>query len=326
MLERSTCTAVALSFVLSWAASGLATTAASAGPPATRAEDGTPRSKERGATSRQRKLEVWRREAEGAWSERHDRQQLERAIALWRSALREEPEDPELLVWLARAHKLLADGPQRFDGDRKAMVAGFERGTDYALRALRASSPELSSALEAGVPLEDALRLVRPPGAVALLLYGANLAKLVREQGVREQWYARTRIFAAAQRSKALDETILAAGPHRLLGSYYALAPTYLGGHLGMARSHFERALALEPRLFETRVLYAEHYAKRAGDWELYERLLREVVEGDAARFPERLAEQLLEQRKAALLLALLEQGREASPPVHARAQGGRLP
>ena len=77
-----------------------------------------------------------------------------------------------------------------------------------------------------------------------------------------------------------LDESYYYGGAHIFLGAYYGSRPQMFGGNPEASRQHFERALALNDRLFLlTHVAYAETYARTMFDRELYLELLTEVIE-----------------------------------------------
>jgi tetratricopeptide (TPR) repeat protein len=77
-----------------------------------------------------------------------------------------------------------------------------------------------------------------------------------------------------------LDESYYYGGAHIFLGAYYGSRPQIFGGNPEASRQHFERALALNDRLFLlTHVAYAETYARTMFDRELYLELLTEVIE-----------------------------------------------
>ena len=77
-----------------------------------------------------------------------------------------------------------------------------------------------------------------------------------------------------------LDENFYYGGAHLFLGAYYAARPKMYGGKPEESRQHFEKALAISKRqLLLVQVVYAETYARMVFDRELFEVLLREVLE-----------------------------------------------
>lgn len=77
-----------------------------------------------------------------------------------------------------------------------------------------------------------------------------------------------------------LDESYYYGGAHIFLGAYYGSRPHIYGGKPEASRKHFEKALAINKRLFLlTHVSYAQTYARIMFDRELYLKLLTEVIE-----------------------------------------------
>jgi hypothetical protein len=77
-----------------------------------------------------------------------------------------------------------------------------------------------------------------------------------------------------------LDETFYYGSAHIFLGSYFGARPKMFGGSPEKSKLHFERALEIGKRRFLlAQVLYAETYARILFDRDLFENLLREVVD-----------------------------------------------
>ncbi|MEE8408419.1 MAG: TRAP transporter TatT component family protein, partial [Myxococcota bacterium] len=89
---------------------------------------------------------------------------------------------------------------------------------------------------------------------------------------------------------------------------FYAKAPSFAGGDLDKSKQHFERAIELEPNYLGTKVLYAEYYAPKREDKELFTRLLNEVAGGDVTVLPGLEPEQTFEQKKAERLLSEVDE------------------
>lgn len=84
---------------------------------------------------------------------------------------------------------------------------------------------------------------------------------------------------AAMKRTLELDETYYFGGPHLIQGVYLASKPAVLGGNLAQARAHFDRALELGgDRNLAAKVYLAQYYARAAGDRDLYQHSLEEVL------------------------------------------------
>ena len=88
--------------------------------------------------------------------------------------------------------------------------------------------------------------------------------------------------------------------PHRYFGVYHCKVPM---GDREAGRRSFEAALAVTDGYLDTKVLFAEFYATRTQNEELFDRLLNEVIAADPNAIPEMLVENQNAQRAARDLL-----------------------
>ena len=102
-----------------------------------------------------------------------------------------------------------------------------------------------------------------------------------------------------------LDESVNFGSAHLVLGSIYCALSPMLGGKPEVGRRHFERALALSLRQYwPAQVTFADSYARKTFNRELFEELLNEVLSqplldnemATANRLAWKKAAQLLEQ------------------------------
>ncbi len=252
--------------------------------------------------------EALARRALTAWGHRDERASLEQAIALWERYLQANPKDPAMLTALARAYSVLGDSLLTTSGSREAALAALEKGVRFGESGLLISAPAFAARVAGGERIEAALPALSASSQAAAYWYGANLTKFALAKGLTTAVFFRERILALLSRVLEIDERYFHAGPHRLLATFYAVAPAAAGGDLAKARAHFERALALEPDFVGTRVSFAEQYAAKAQDRELFVRLLRDAAAVDPARLPELEPEQMLEQGRAQQLLAQVDE------------------
>src|SRR5262249_7750742 len=97
-----------------------------------------------------------------------------------------------------------------------------------------------------------------------------------------------------------LDASYFYAAPHRELAVLLSWTP---GADLERAKQHFDAALASAPQYLETRVLYADSYAARKGDRELYKHELEVVLATPDTVLPDVIPEQRIEKARARRLL-----------------------
>jgi hypothetical protein len=102
-----------------------------------------------------------------------------------------------------------------------------------------------------------------------------------------------------------LDEGYYHGAAHLFLGSYYGSRSEMLGGRPEAARTHFDRALALSNRHFlPAQVAFADTYARTMFDRELFEQLLREVIDFPLESEPDFALVNLVAKKRAQELLA----------------------
>lgn len=248
-------------------------------------------------------------QADEAWAGRSTQQNVETAIKLWEQALASDPANADLLTKLSRAYYFLADGFLRTAGDEEAMLATYEKGILAGENAMMAISPEFREKVTAGAKVEEAVGVIPKEGQPAIYWYAANLGKFAVAKGFTTQLFYKDRIFAVMQQVLKLDEGFFFGAPHRYFGAFYAKAPAFAGGDMAKSKEHFDKALALDASgYFANKVLYAEYYATKSDDRELFTRLLKEVTEADLSALPELAAENNVEVAKAKELLSKIDE------------------
>ena len=136
--------------------------------------------------------------------------------------------------------------------------------------------------------------------------YAYTVSWMVRIKADAGNWGALAdlpKVEAALSRIVEIDESYQQGGAHLYLGILNALRPPSLGGRPEVGRDHFERALQLSGgKDLSVRVEYARTYARLVYDRELHDRLLREVLEGEA-QVPGLVLKNTLAKRDAIRLL-----------------------
>jgi tetratricopeptide (TPR) repeat protein len=242
-------------------------------------------------------------EAEEAWGRRDDVEQVRAAIRAWEQAAEIDGTDADTWVKLARAHYFLADGHLRFT-DEAAMGDVYQQSIQAAERALRVLSPAFAERMAAGDRPEQAVAVLEANAVPALYWRAAALGKWAQRQGFATVLSYKDEIRAVMTRCMTLDRYYFFAGPDRYFGAFFSIAPSYAGGDLDLSRQHFEESLRRYPNYLGTRVLYAENYAVKAQNRQLFVEQLTMVIEADPAAMPEAAPENRIEQRKARDLLA----------------------
>ena len=242
--------------------------------------------------------------AEAAWSERSDLQKLEQAIASFTDAAKADPKNHEIWTKLSRAHYFKGDCHMRFSAGEPEMQTAFENGKVAAERALVALSPEFGELMKSGKPVEDGLPLLDKRAVPALYWRSSSLGKWASIDGFATLLSYKDEVRAVMGRCLELDSKYYHHGPNRYFGVFYARAPGYAGGDMDKSKEHFDASLTAAPYYMGTRVLMAQDYAVKKQDADLFDSLLKEVLEGDVNTVPEVAPENRCEQQKAKALQA----------------------
>ncbi|MCA9562172.1 MAG: hypothetical protein KC561_01725 [Myxococcales bacterium] len=250
-------------------------------------------------------------EAEAHWANRTDQAELEAAIAAWERAITlETPGDRRtdlypVLVSLSRANYFLADGHIRFASGADTedrMKATFYQGVEWGRLAMAVNNQEWNRALLYETPIAEAVQLTTPSDMPAMYWYSTNMGKWALLDGVATILAYKDDIAAIMTRLAEMDRSFFYGASDRYFGAYWTKLP--MGNpDLERARGHFEAAIAQEPNYFSTRVLFAEEYATRTQNRELFVEQLEYVLNTDPATLPDVAPENMAEQRKAQLLM-----------------------
>lgn len=112
------------------------------------------------------------------------------------------------------------------------------------------------------------------------------------------------KVVALMRRVSELDPAYHFDGADLFFGVYYASRPRMLGGDPAKAKAAFERAhKATKGDYLMTHVLNARWYAVAVQDRELYQQLLKKVLESPSGKLPgARLTDEAAKRKAAALL------------------------
>lgn len=249
-------------------------------------------------------------EAEQHWANRTDRAEVEAAIAIWEAMLHvETPGDRDddlypILHRLSRAYYFLADAFLQFDDTvtEDQLKATYEVGIDWARLALSLNNPEWNRALLYEQPIPEAVHVTTRDDIPAMYWYSTNLGRWAILDGTPTILAHKDDIAAIMGRILELDSHYWYGAADRYFGVYYTRIPVG-NPDLPRARQHFENAIAIAPDYLSARVLFAQDYATKAQDRELFVEQLQHVLDADVNAIPEIRPENEIEQFKARRLL-----------------------
>jgi hypothetical protein len=112
------------------------------------------------------------------------------------------------------------------------------------------------------------------------------------------------RVEVLMRKALILDETFYYGGPHIFMGVLYASRPQIAGGNLDRANQHFLKAIEIgRDRFLMAYVYYADYYARKALDRELFVASLKKVLDTPADSVPELTLMNTVARQQAQALL-----------------------
>jgi len=235
-------------------------------------------------------------ETQAVWeAERGTKEGVQKVIDSLKGIVAADPTHQEALTLLSRAVYFMSDG---YTEDPEAKATLFEEGVTYGERAM-ACDPEFKARIDKGDKPADAVFALQKDDQMAIYWTASNLGKWARGQGFSTIVKYKGYIAKMMTHALALDETAYYAGPPRYWGAFYSIAPGFAGGDMTKSKEMYEKAKAMYPENFSTYVLFADTYAVKAQDKELFIALLTYVINTPADVLPEMLPEQMVEKRKA---------------------------
>ena len=197
------------------------------------------------------------------------------------------PDNKRLLISAAQLYASYASAFIQ-DEDQIYATALYARARDYALRALEQNgfkNPATRPFDDFEIGLYDLGKNDVPYIFWAASCWGSWISL---NQGSMEAMAELPRVELLMKRVLELDEAFYYGGAHIFMGVLDASRPRVAGGDLDRARDHFLKAIELgDGKFLMARVYYADYYAKKAFDRELFISILEKVLEIPADITPE---------------------------------------
>jgi hypothetical protein len=113
------------------------------------------------------------------------------------------------------------------------------------------------------------------------------------------------RVESLMKRALELDEGFYYGGPHLFMGIWFASRPKIVGGDLKKAQEHFLKALDLgQGKFLMAYVYYANYYARKMTDKDLFTSTLQKVLETPAETSPDLVLLNTVAKKQAKQLLS----------------------
>jgi hypothetical protein len=197
------------------------------------------------------------------------------------------PDNARLLITAAQAYASFASAFVE-DADKDYASALYEKARNYALRSLE-------------------IRGLKDPVSKPFNEFEAALSHLANDDVPYMFWTATCwgswirlnlgsmaalaelpRVEVLMKRVLELDEQFYYGGPHLFMGIWFASRPKIAGGDLTKAEHHFKKALEFsQGKFLMTRIYYADQYARKTFDKDLFVSTLEKVLETPADSVPQ---------------------------------------
>jgi hypothetical protein len=191
------------------------------------------------------------------------------------------------------------------DSDPEYAQALFKRARNYALAALaeRGINNPATTPFET---FEAQVAALGPKDVPYLFWSAANWGSWISlNLDSMEAMAELPRVEVMMRHVLKLDEGYHYGGPHLFMGIWYASRPPIAGGDLEQAQQHFTRAMELSDHQFlMTKVYYADYYARKTFDKQLFTTALKDVLATPANTVPELTLLNTVAHRKALKMLA----------------------
>jgi len=188
--------------------------------------------------------------------------------------------------------------------DPEYALALFQRARDYAMAALAERGLDNPATTPFEI-FESQVAALGPKDVPYLFWCAANWGSWISlNLESMEAMAELPRVELMMRRVLALDEGFHYGGPHLFMGIWYASRPPMAGGDLYLAQEHFTRALELGQHQFlMTYVYFADYYARKTFDKQLFTETLQKVLETPVDNVPELTLLNTVAHRKATQML-----------------------
>ena len=213
------------------------------------------------------------------------------------------PDNAQLLLSAAQANSSYASAFLE-DRDKPTATAVLAKAKRYALKALELQGfeePVTSSFEEFDQRLQKLHRKAMPYLFWSAACWGGWIRLNLDSMEAQAQL---PRVEMMMKRALELDEGFYYGGPHLFMGIWYASRPKIAGGNLDTAQYHFQKAMELgQNKFLMTKVYYAETYARKKFDRDLFVATLNEVLQTPADIEPDLTLINTVARRKAEEML-----------------------
>ena len=214
------------------------------------------------------------------------------------------PDNEQLLISGAQSYSSFASLFVE-DQDKEYANLLYERGKQYALRSLemRGFKEPLQRSFD---DFKEGLKSLGKKDVPYIFWTATCWANWIRlNLDSMEAMSELPRVEWMMKRILELDEGFYYGGPHLFMGIWFASRPKIAGGDLKKAQEHFLKALDLgQGKFLMAYVYYANYYARKIMDKDLFTFTLQKVLETPAETSPDLVLLNTVAKKQAKELLS----------------------
>lgn len=238
------------------------------------------------------------------WEKRHIESELVKALPKIEELVQKNPGNYEYHIIAARAFYTYADGhiflrltEETEKTVKPELTKQYDKAIQYAEKAM-ALEPNFKKKVLAGSSVEDGLDLLGKEYIDSIYWRYAAFARWSRLEGTTTLLKNKGKFTKMVKRVEALDPNYFFGAVYRYYGGAETLSPT---GSMAKGKENFEKAIALANNFFGNHVLYADVWAAKKLDKELFLKELNFVISSkpEILGQNEWIPEQMIEQEKA---------------------------
>jgi tetratricopeptide (TPR) repeat protein len=237
--------------------------------------------------------------ADAYYEKRAEARDMKEAIKNYEKVIELDPTNRAVLQKLTLACYWYAYGHLV---DKEPQLEYYDKGAKYGERGM-ALNPAFKARVAAGEKDYECLDALGKEDIPSAYWVYANLGRWCNLQGFTTILKNKNKLKAIADWATYTDENYFFGAGHRSLGIFYAKAPSFAGGDMDKAKTHFEKSLKIAPKWIGTKHLMAEFYAYKKQDKELFVQLLTDAINTDVNSIPGYEFEMSVDQKTAKALL-----------------------
>lgn len=238
-----------------------------------------------------------RPEAMRLWGNRAESSALSEALSSFEKIHEGMPQDRETLLYLTRGYFLMGE---YHSTDKKEKMRHFEKSKDYGMKGMELN-PEFQKL--AKEKILKAIEKLTAEDAPVTFWTAASLGKWSKLNGIMSSLKYKDQMLAMISKVEELTPDYFYGAVPRFWGSFYALAPGFVGGDMKKSKENFKKAQEMAPEYLGTQVLYAESYLVEKGEKKEFEKVLQDILLAPLGP-TEIQPENTLEKQKAERLLS----------------------